>query len=383
MTKIAILSYMHLSIIHWVCNRSVIRGLCFCAWLVVLFACGNKTDQNDVGKKTDLQEEKTPVKEASGVPSVEGMVWVPAGKFRMGAPGPGEYRREYPAHEVSVDGFYMDVHEVTNAMYKAFVDATDYITIAERKVDWVEMEKQLPPGTPKPVDSLLQPGSLVFSPPIHRVNLNDYSNWWKWKLNTSWQHPEGKESNIHSRMQHPVVHIAYEDALAYCEWAGKRLPTEAEWEYAAKGGLINKRFVWGDEDPVENPKLANTWQGEFPLKNLGLDGFEGSAAVGSFKPNGYGLYDMAGNVWEWCSDLFDDNYYASLLDKGICYNPPGSGKSYDHRDPYTPKRINKGGSFLCHVSYCENYRPSAREGTSEDTGMSHLGFRCVKDYNNQ
>jgi formylglycine-generating enzyme required for sulfatase activity len=308
-----------------------------------------------------------------------GMVWIEGGIYTRGAVQPGEYPREYPSHKVEVPGFFIDTIEVTNAQYSEFVAATGYITIAERPVDWDEMLKQVPPGTPKPPDSLLVPGSLVFSPPAEIVSLDNYFQWWSWKNYVSWKHPEGPGSDISERMNHPVVHIAYADAEAYCTWKGGRLPTEAEWEYAARGGLEGKRFSWGDEDPLKNPGLANIYQGAFPTDNTAEDGFGGTAPVGSFPPNNYGLYDMAGNVWEWCSDLFNENYYYTIDAAQLCRNPAGPQTSYDPRDPYSQKRVMKGGSYLCHVSYCENYRPSAREAGAEDTGMPHLGFRCVID----
>ncbi len=324
-----------------------------------------------------IPEEKTENR-SKKLADTSGMVWIPGGEFIRGAQVPGEYRREYPPHRVQVAGFFMDSTEVTNAQFAAFAKATEYTTIAEREIDWEEMRKQLPPGIPKPADSLLAPGSLVFDPPATPVSLDNHHQWWKWKTGVNWQHPTGEESNIQDLMNHPVVHIAYEDAQAYCNWRGGTLPTEAEWEYAAKGGLKDARFSWGDEDPIENPNLANIWQGTFPNENKALDGYAGTAPVASFPPNGYGLYDMAGNVWEWCSDLFAENHYHELAGLKICYNPAGPKKSFDSREPYAGnKRVIKGGSYLCHVSYCENYRPTAREATSEDSGMPHLGIRCV------
>ncbi len=306
------------------------------------------------------------------------MVWIEGGAFQMGAHSKGYYGREYPEHQVEVDGFWMDNHEVTNAQYKAFIEATNYITVAERVIDWEDLKKELPPNTPKPHDSILRPGSLVFKASEGPVSLGNISNWWYWTIGANWQHPQGPNSTIIDKMDHPVVHMAYEDALAYCEWADKRLPTEAEWEFAAKGGLVKKKYTWGDDDAKNRGDLANIYQGDFPYNNTALDDYVGTAPVMQFKANGYQLYDMSGNVWEWCSDLFNENYYKEIAGT-ICKNPTGAKKSYNPRDPYATERVTKGGSFLCHVSYCYNYRPSAREGSSVDTGMSHLGFRCVKN----
>lgn len=309
-----------------------------------------------------------------------GMVWIPGGEFLMGSTDPLARNDEAPIHRVRVDGFWMDATEVTNTQYAAFVDATGYITVAERPVDWEEIRKQVPPGTPKPPDEMLQPGSLVFTPPDHPVDLERFDLWWTWTTGASWQHPEGPGSSIADRMNHPVVQIAYEDAVAYAKWAGGRLPTEAEWEFAARGGLAGKINVWGDE-PVD-PTRCNTWQGHFPDTNTAADGFERTAPVKSYPPNGYGLYDMAGNVWEWCSDLFRPDTYArmrmALGPDGVAVNPTGPSSSIDPRNPHTPEsRVHRGGSYLCNDSYCASYRPSARMACSPDSGLSHLGFRCV------
>lgn len=318
-----------------------------------------------------------------------GMRWIPAGEFIMGSADPGAPANERPAHRVRVDGFWIDEHEVTNAQFAAFVAATGYVTTAERPVDWEELKRQLPPGTARPPDEMLRPGSLVFVPPnpaLGPVPLDRYDLWWKWTPGASWRHPEGPGSTIDGREDHPVVHVSWEDAAAYAAWAGKQLPTEAQWEYAARGGVEGARFVWGDEAPgEEGPHRANIWQGEFPVRNTGADGWMRTAPVGSYAPNGYGLYDMAGNVWEWCADWYRPDAYAgrAAVDgpagegHGCCENPAGPARSFDPMEPYTPKRVTRGGSFLCHARYCESYRPAARRGTPPDTGMSHLGFRCV------
>lgn len=309
-----------------------------------------------------------------------GMVWVPGGEFLMGSTDPLARPDEGPVHRVRVDGFFMDATEVTNEQFAAFVAATGYKTVAERPVDWQELEKQVPPGTPKPSDSALQPGSLVFTPPDHAVDTRAHHQWWKWTAGADWRHPEGPGSSLAERQQHPVVHVAYEDAVAFARWAGKRLPTEAEWELAARGGLSGARNAWGDE-PVD-ARRANTWQGDFPHRGIAQDGFARTAPVKSFPPNGFGLYDMAGNVWEWCSDLFrPDTYARRVVASGrdaVTDNPTGPERSLDPRNPHSPEsRVQRGGSFLCHDSYCASYRPSARMGAPPDTGMSHVGFRCV------
>lgn len=313
---------------------------------------------------------------------LKGMIWVPAGEFAMGSTDPLARGDESPVHRVRVDGFWIDEAEVTNDQFRAFVEATGYVTIAERPLDWEQMKLQAPPGTPKPPDEELVPGSIVFSAPRHQVDLRDWSQWWTWVDGACWKHPEGPDSTIEGRDDHPVVHIAYADALAYCAWAGKRLPTEAEWEYAARGGLDGAVNVWGDE-PID-PQRANTWQGRFPDDNIAEDGFAGAAPVKSFAPNGYGLHDMAGNVWEWCSDRYGADAYArrvAAMDAdGVATNPSGPTHSHDPRHPYEPElRVIRGGSFLCHDSYCASYRPSARMALSPDTSLNHTGFRCVQD----
>lgn len=309
----------------------------------------------------------------------DGMAWIPGGEFQMGTDDPESYSPEHPAHPVKVDGFWMDVHEVTNADYRKFVNATGYVTVAERKPDWEEMRKSLPPGTPKPDDALLQPGALVFTAPKDRVPLNDIGNWWTWTLGASWRHPAGPNSNLDGKDNHPVVAIAFEDAKAYAKWCGKRLPTEAEWEFAARGGLSCKRYAWGDEFTPANKRMANTFQGDFPWRDTAEDCHAGVAPVMSFPVNPYGLHDMIGNVWEWCEDWYRADAYTGLLKKGLQVNPQGPQDSHDPENPQQSERVIKGGSFLCSEGYCLNYRPSARRGTAIDTGLSHLGFRCVRN----
>lgn len=331
--------------------------------VLLLSACGSKNTNQTAAPSADKDT----------------MVLIRGGEFTMGTDDQKSFDNEGPAHTVRVHDFYMDVHEVTNREFEQFVKVTGYKTVAERELNWDELKKQLPPGTPKPNDAILQPGSMVFTPPTQAVPLDNLSNWWIWVIGANWQHPEGPGSNLTGREDHPVVQIAFEDAEAYAKWVGKRLPTEAEWEYASRGGIKKGRYTWGDEDPEKNVKLANIWQGHFPDVNTKEDGYERSAPVKSFAPNGYGLYDMAGNVWEWCSDWYNDDAYKMLDQNSITDNPTGPDKSYDSNEPYAIKRVTKGGSYLCHISYCESYRPTARRGTAYDSGMSHIGFRCVKD----
>jgi sulfatase modifying factor 1 len=325
-----------------------------------------------------------PVAAPTTPPSLtHGMAWIPGGEFTMGSTDPLARPDEKPLHRVRVRGFWMDATEVTNAQFAAFVKATGYTTVAERPVDWEELKKQVPPGTPKPDAAMLQPGSLVFTPPSQPVSTDRAAAWWTWTPGASWKHPTGPGSSIEGRDSHPVVHIAHQDAVAYAKWAGKRLPTEAEWEFAARGSLDNAVNVWGNQ-PVDASR-CNIWQGRFPNLNTAEDGFAGTAPVRSFPANGYGLYDMAGNVWEWCADLYrPDTYARQLLAAGgpaeVIDNPTGPSRSLDPRNPHAPEsRVHRGGSFLCNDSYCASYRPSGRMAAPPDTAMSHLGFRCVAD----
>ena len=308
----------------------------------------------------------------------EGMVWVAGGTYTIGRVGEHAKFVEGPAYEVHVDGFWMDETEVTNAQFTEFTEATGYLTVAERPVNWEEIKEQLPPGTAKPHDSILQPGSLVFQP-NPAANLYDISQWWAWINGADWKHPYGPESSIEGKENHPVVHIAFEDAQAYAEWAGKQLPTEAQWEVAARGGEGNQAFAWGEELTPDGKYLANFYQGRFPDGNAASDGFEKSAPVKSFAPNGYGLYDMIGNVWEWTRDWYRPDTHTKNKESGPrgCFNPQGPEQSYDPQEPLVPKRVTKGGSYLCSEEYCSNYRPSARMATAFDSGQEHLGFRCI------
>ena len=307
------------------------------------------------------------------------MVWVAEKTFVKGAKENDRYAmmREKPAHKVKVDGFFIDITEVTNKQFKAFVDETAYITVAERKIDWEEMKKNVPVGTPKPHDSILQPGSLIFNKKVNAVvNMENYAQWWIWKIGANWKHPQGPDSNIEGKENHPVVHIAYEDAIAYCKWANRRLPTEAEWESAAQGNAKENIFTWGNDLEKLNVN-ANTWQGRFPVKNESIDGFSLVAPVKSFPANSIGIYDMLGNVWELTSDLFDVNYYNKIDISRTLVNPTGSKVSYNPSNPYQQEHIMKGGSFLCHASYCASFRISAKMGTSFDSSSDHTGFRTI------
>lgn len=311
--------------------------------------------------------------------SHQGMVWIKGGTYAMGADNNQAADDEYPKHRVTVKGFWIDATEVTNNQFEQFVKATAYVTTAERKPDWNELKKQLAPGTPKPAEEVLIPASLIFKQPKEAVPLNDYSQWWEWKAGASWRHPHGPGSNIDGKGNYPVVHVSWFDAVAYCKWAGKRLPTEAEWEFAARGGLQNDIYPWGNE-PVDQGKIkANTWQGTFPNQNSLRDKFFYAAPTASFAPNGYGLYDMAGNVWEWCADYYRNDYYKSITRKDGISNPGGPADSFDPAEPYAKKRVIRGGSFLCNDSYCSGYRVARRMKSTEDSGMEHLGFRCVAD----
>jgi formylglycine-generating enzyme len=364
-------------------------GRIFFLILCFIYGCNSSTNQNITLKKDSIHScMQVPTRfgnnvdsnfiKNNGDTSHSGMVLIHGGSFEMGGDNDQASSDEYPKHKVSVSSFYIDVTEVTNAQFKKFVDATGYITTAEQKPNWEELKKSVPPGTPKPPDSVLIAASLVFKPSNGPVDLNDYSQWWSWVAGANWQHPEGPKSSIVGKENYPVVHVSWFDALAYCKWAGKRLPTEAEWEFAARGGLINQIYPWGNEGINIGNSKANSWEGKFPYYNNQKDGFLKCAPVKSYQPNAFGLYDMAGNVWEWCSDWYDANYYQTIVNK-TTVNPSGSQKSFDPQDPYTPKKVLRGGSFLCNDSYCSGYRVARRMKSSPDTGLEHTGFRCVRD----
>ena len=297
------------------------------------------------------------------------MTFIPGGQFVMGSDR--HYPEERPAHRVTVDPFRIDTRTVTNAEFGAFVGATGYRTIAERPLDL-----SLYPGADP---DLAVPGALVFRMTKGPVDARALHLWWHYVPGACWRHPEGPESDLTGRAAHPVVHVAFEDAEAYAAWAGKALPTEAEWEFAARGGLGDAEYSWGDSFTPNGRHMANTWQGEFPWRNLATDGFTGTAPVGSYDPNGYGLHDMAGNVWEWTTDWYASRHPQDA-GKPCCIpvNPRGAPieASYDRQTPI-PRKVVKGGSFLCAPSYCRRYRPAARQPQMIDSAMSHIGFRCV------
>jgi len=305
------------------------------------------------------------------------MRYIPGGEFTMGSDTPDGRADERPPHRVKVRPFWMDETDVTNAQFRRFVEATGYVTTAQKKPEWEEMKKQLPPGTPKPPEDKLVAASLVFKAPAGPVPLDDYAQWWQWLPGADWRHPTGPASSIQGQDDYPVVQVSWDDAAAYAKWAGKQLPTEAQWEFAARGGLEGKKYFWGDTDPTDDDAKprCNIWQGHFPDHNTGQDGFIGSSPVHAFAPNGYGLYDMAGNVWQWCADWYRPDTYASA--QGTPTDPAGPAASFDPEEPYTPKRVMRGGSFLCHASYCASYRAAARMKSSPDSATNHTGFRCV------
>ena len=300
----------------------------------------------------------------------EGMVWIPGGEFSMGTEEPG-FPDTRPIHRVKVGGFWMDKTEVTNAQFEKFAQATGYVTIAEQKPSAADF-----PGVPP---ENLVAGSVVFTPPSGAVPLDDHFQWWRYVAGANWRHPDGPGSDIKQRKDHPAVHIAYDDAIAYAKWAGKRLPTEAEFEWAARGGLDRKKYVWGDEFKPDGKFRANSFQGHFPDKNTVEDGFVSTAPVGSFEQNGFGLVDMAGNVWEWCLDWYRHDYYDALAKTGIAVDPQGPNDSVDPSEPGVKKRVQKGGSFLCTDQYCARYMPGGRGKGDPGTGTSHAGFRLVRD----
>jgi sulfatase modifying factor 1 len=290
---------------------------------------------------------------------VKGMRWVPGGRFRMGSAD--HFPEERPVREVIVDGFWIDPYPVTVSDFRRFVTATAYVTVAETAPEAADY-----PGADP---ALLVPGSLVFRRTRGPVPLDDARNWWSWVPGADWRHPGGPGTSVDGRQLHPVTHVAYRDAEAFARWCGKELPTEAQWEYAARGGLDGATYAWGDEFAPGGRMMANTWQGEFPWQNLMLDRYEGTSPVRAYPPNGYGLYDMIGNVWEWTSD-----YYTDPASAGPLVNPRVDEPSGVER---IPRKVIKGGSHLCAPNHCPRYRPAARQSEAVDTSTAHLGFRCM------
>ena len=354
-------------------NRTARLGWTFVLVLALPAAAGLAADGGSAFAPTVASKAPPPA------PAPPGMVWIPGGEFSMGSEGMCDGKSyctletvadAQPVHRVAVDGFWMDATDVTNAEFEKFVKATGYVTAAEI----APTKEQYPDALPEN----LVAGSIVFTPPGHAVPLDNYAQWWRFVPGANWRHPEGPGSSLEGRGNDPVVQIAYADALAYAKWAGKRLPTEAEWEFASRGGLAGRLYAWGDEFRPGGKFMANTYQGEFPARDTGADGFAGLAPVKSFPPNAYGLYDMAGNVWQWTSDWYRPDYYASLASKGIARNPQGPPDSSDPAEPGIAKRVLRGGSFLCTDQYCTRYMAGTRGKGAIDTGTNHLGFRCVK-----
>lgn len=328
-----------------------------------------------------------------GVSGPKGMAWIPGGEFLMGSDHKKAQTNERPTHKVRVSGFWMDMGHVTNDQFTQFINETNYKTTAERIPDWETIRVQLPPGTPKPPASVFVPGAMVFVGTKAKVNLNDYSQWWAYVPGANWRHPAGPQSNIDGKGNHPVVQVSYEDALAYAKWAGKRLPTEAEWEFAARGGMDQATYVWGDQLEQDGKLPANIWdvrKQPFPVVNPAISpkagGALGTSSVGTFPQNGYGLFDMTGNAWQWVADWYRADYFAMQakeFGRNVINDPLGPSNSYDPDDygvpSNAPKRVIRGGSFLCNEDYCQSYRPSARRGADPFSPMSHLGFRLAKD----
>ena len=368
-------------------GRGTIAGL-----LLVLVIIAVGCDGAEGGSQAAVVAPAQVVGTAAPGDTPPGMVWIPGGEFWMGGPasdrvavdsarhnsgGPvcaelaAGFPDARPAHRVKVDGFWMDATEVTNEEFARFVRATGYVTVAERK----PTPEQYPGAPPE----MLVAGSVVFTPPRGAVGLDNPLQWWSYVPGADWRHPSGLGSTIEGREKYPVVHVAYEDAAAYAAWAGKQLPTEAEWECAARDGLDRQPYAWGVDFRPDGRYMANTWQGRFPDHDTAADGYAGVAPVTQFPPNGYGLYDVAGNVWEWCADWYRPDYYASLAAAGgVAHNPRGPADSFDPDEPGVPKRVQRGGSFLCSDQYCARHRVGARGKAAADTGTSHAGFRCVK-----
>jgi len=325
-----------------------------------------------------------------GVYGPDRMAWIPGGEFLMGSDSKLATDDERPTHHVRVHGFWMDRTHVTNAQFRAFVEATGYVTTAERKPEWEDLKDQLPPGAPRPPEEAMVPGAMVFVGTPTQVRLDNVAQWWRFVPGADWRHPSGPASSITGKDDHPVVQVSYRDAQAYAAWVGKRLPTEAEWEFAARGGLDQATYSWGNEFKPDGQPMANFWdvdsQGHFPVVSPKAGGATGTLPVGSFPANGYGLFDMTGNAWQWVSDRYRADYFQQEVDRygdQVIDDPQGPADSWDPADALAPanapKQVIRGGSFLCNSDYCLSYRPSARRGNDPLNPMSHVGFRLVED----
>lgn len=327
--------------------------------------------ESAASRATHVRDEPAPV---SDDPRLAGMVWIPGGEFWMGSEDGGA--DELPVHRVELDGFWMDAHEVTNRQFQAFVEATSYVTTAEQPPQLRSVEPGSGLENVAILEEFNQPGSICSLQLSSRDDIDPAKgaySWWQYVAGANWRHPEGPQSSIADRMDHPVVHVSWLDVEAYCRWAGKVLPSEAQWEYAARGGHGGRIYPWGNERNPQGAWLHNIWQGEFPIRNTAADQHAHTAPVGSFPANDFGLYDMSGNVWEWCADFYQPEYYAVSPVR----NPAGPDRSFDPQEPGIIKRVQRGGSFMCSEQYCVGYRVSARMKGEQDTGAFHTGFRCV------
>jgi formylglycine-generating enzyme len=367
---------------RWMLYAAAVLAVCTIAGLILIYK-QKATAVRVAGESPDQQHQRPAQEPMAGDSNAvaridttqppeaapENMVWIPGGTFWMGCDD-CDMPDTRPVHLVTVDGFWMDRTPITNTEFGQFAKETGYVTIAERKPS----REDFPEADPEN----LVPGSAVFTSPPGDVLLDDYRRWWRYVPGANWRHPEGPKTTIKEREDHPVVQIAWEDAAAYSKWAGKRLPTEAEFEFAARGGLDRNRYAWGNDLKPAGKWAANIWQGRFPSSNTGEDGFLRTSPVTAFPPNGFGLYDMGGNVWQWCSDWYRPDYFAMLGASGAARNPKGPPDSYDPQEPGIPKRVQKGGSFLCSDRYCSRYLAGSRGRGAVDTGGSNTGFRCVK-----